>query len=136
MDLIIKNLDHLRNYHNGHNVPIGKVVLDFDKLGKDDFTQIFFSACEKYAEVGESYLVHNKDIRWRMSLERKCINCKHCELDSTQEPCRSCWKSIENRPNWEPKEPTLKEVTERMQSEFDATGKDVKIFMNERVIKK
>ena len=136
MDLIIKNLERLKDYSDGNHRPIERVVVDFDKLATEDFAQVFFDACEKYVEVGESYLVPNKDIRWRMSLERKCINCKHCELDSTQEPCRSCWKSIENRPNWEPAEPSLKEVTERMQSEFDATGKDVKIFMNERVIKR
>ena len=29
-------------------------------------------------------------------------------------------------------EPTLKEATERMQGEFDATGKDVAYFMNHR----
>lgn len=33
----------------------------------------------------------------------------------------------------EPKEPTLKEATEHMQSEFDVTGKDVMIFMDHRV---
>lgn len=137
MDLIIKNLEALQDYHTkGDKHPIEKLVIDLEQLSEmEGFTEIFEKSCEKYAEVGESYLVPNEDIRWRMNLERKCINCKYCELDSTQEPCRSCWKLMENRPNWEPKEPTLKEATERMQSEFDATGKDVKIFMNERVIK-
>ena len=30
-------------------------------------------------------------------------------------------------------EPTLKEATEHMQSEFDVTGKDVRIFMDHRI---
>ena len=127
MDLIIKNLDHLGNYHNGHNVPIGKVVLDFDKLGKDDFAQIFFSACKKYDEydeVEESYL------------QGVCRTCRYDCSDPCEEPCNSCIQSDEMSPNWKPKEPNLKEVTERMQSEFDATGIDTKIFMNGRVIKR
>ena len=83
MDLIIKNLEKLQDYHTKEGKhPIEKLVLDFDKLSEmKDFTMIFEESCEKY------------------------------------------------------KEPTLKEATERMMSEFDATGKDVKIFMNERVIK-
>ena len=138
MDLIIKNLEKLQDYHTKEgNHSIEKLVLDFDKLSEmKDFTKIFEKSCEKYVEVGESYLVPNEDIKKAMESMKVCANCKHCELDSTQEPCRSCWRSMENRPNWEPAEPTLKEATEHMQSEFDATGKDVKIFMNERVIKR
>ena len=101
MDLIIKNLERLKDYSNGNHKPIERVVVDFDKLATEDFTQLFFNACEKYVEVGESYLVPNEDIKKAM----------------------------------EPAEPTLKEATERMKGEFDATGKDVKIFMNERIIK-
>lgn len=108
MDLIIKNLEKLQDYHTKEGKhPIERLVLDFDKLSEmEEFTKIFEKSCEKYAEVGESYLVPIEDIQ----------------------------KEIET--NWKPKEPSLKEVTERMQSEFDATGKDVKIFMNERVIKR
>ena len=177
MDLIIKNLEKLQDYHTKEGKhPIERLVLDFDKLSEmKDFTKIFEKSCEKYNETEEGLPlcnrckyqfveedkdpckscldsahrklnwepkepnlkeVPNEDIIWRMSLERKCINCKYGELDSTQEPCKSCFESYHNRLNWEPKEPNLKEVTERMQSEFDATGKDVKIFMNERVIKR
>lgn len=135
MDLIIKNLERLKDYSNGNYKPIERVVVDFDKLATEDFAQLFFSACEKYVEVGESYLVPNEDIKKATESMKVCANCKHCELDFTQEPCRSCWRSMENRPNWEPAEPTLKEVTERMKDEFDATGIDTKIFMNERIIK-
>lgn len=125
MDLIIKNLEKLQDYHTKEGKhPIERLVLDFDKLSEmEGFTKIFEKSCEKYVDEAEA----------SCSL---CRNCKHQFLEDYKEPCRSCWKSIENRPNWEPKEPNLKEVTERMQSEFDATGKDVKIFMNERVIKR
>lgn len=82
MDLIIKNLERLKDYSDGNRRPIKRVVVDFDKLATEDFAQVFFDACEEY------------------------------------------------------KEPSLKEATEHMQSEFDATGKDVKIFMNGRVIKR
>ena len=125
MDLIIKNLEKLQDYHTKEGKhPIERLVLDFDKLSEmKDFTKIFEKSCEKYNEEAEG----------ECSI---CGKCKHQFVWGYEEPCRSCLKSKEISPNWEPKEPSLKEVTERMQSEFDATGKDVKIFMNERVIKR
>jgi len=124
MDLIIKNLERLKDYSDGNHRPIERVVVDFDKLATEDFAQIFFDACEKYDEVDESY---PKGV---------CRTCRYDCSDLCEDPCNSCIQSDETSPNWKPKGPDLKEVTERMQSEFDATGKDVKIFMNERVIKK
>ena len=134
MDLVIKNLEKLQDYHSkGSKHPIEKLVLDLDKLSETEaFTKIFEKSCDKYAEVGESYLVPNKDIKEVLESAKVCVNCKYCEIDSTQEPCRSCWRSMENRPNWEAKEPSLKEATEHMQSEFDVTGKDVRIFMENK----
>ena len=80
MDIIIKNIESLRNDIDGHTqTPPKRVVVDFSKAGTDEFAQLFFDACDEY------------------------------------------------------KEPLLKEVTARMQSEFDATGKDVAYFMNHRV---
>lgn len=79
MDIVIKNIESLRNDIDGHTQTPQRVVVDFSKAGTDEFTQLFFDACDKYDE------------------------------------------------------PTLKEVTSRMQSEFDATGKDVAYFMNHRV---
>lgn len=80
MDIVIKNIECLRNYIDGHTqTPPKRVVVDFSKPGTDEFIELFFDACEKYNE------------------------------------------------------PTLKEVTARMQGEFDATGKDVAYFMNHRV---
>ncbi len=148
MDLIIKNLEKLQDYHTKEGKhSIERLVLDFDKLSEmEGFTKIFEKSCEKYVEVGESYLVPNEDIKKAMepaepihkeAYIKMCANCKYCEIDASQEPCRSCWRSMENRPNnWKPSEPTLKEATEHMQSEFDATGIDTKIFMNRRVIKR
>ena len=109
MDLIIKNLDRLKDYHNGHNVPIGKVVLDFDKLGKDDFTQIFFSACEKYKEPAEPTRIEHNDYINKV-------------LD----------RFVEMGESYPIPAKDLKEVTQRMQGEFDATGEDVAYFMNHR----
>ena len=77
MDIIIKNIESLRNDIDGHTqTPPKRVVVDFSKAGTDEFAQLFFDACD--------------DIK-------------------------------------------MKEATERMQSEFDATGKDVAYFMNHRV---
>ena len=122
MDLIIKNLEKLQDYHTKEGKhPIERLVLDFDKLSEmKDFTKIFEKSCEKYDEEDEG----------DCSL---CSKCKHQFVQGYEEPCKSCLKSKEISPNWEP---TLEEATEHMQSEFDATGKDVKIFMNERVIKR
>lgn len=64
----------------------------------------------------------------------ECKTCKHWTKNLSEEPCHSCY--LLDQDHYEPKEPTLKEITERMKGEFDATGKDVKIFMNERVIKR
>ncbi|MBO7452097.1 MAG: hypothetical protein J6U54_17350 [Clostridiales bacterium] len=77
MDIVIKNIECLRNDIDGHTkTPPERVVVDFSKAGTDEFAQLFFDACE---------------------------------------------------------EEKLKEVTARMQGEFDATGKDVAYFMNHRV---
>lgn len=124
MDLIIKNLEKLQNYHTKEGKhPIERLVLDFDKLSEmKDFTKIFEKSCEKYNETEEGLPL--------------CNSCKYQFVDEDKDPCRSCLDSADRRLNWEPKEPNLKEITERMQSEFDATGIDTKIFMNERIIKK
>lgn len=125
MDLIIKNLEKLQDYHTKEGKhPIERLVLDFDKLSEmKDFTKIFEKSCEKYVDEAEA----------SCSL---CRNCKYDSLHEFEEPCKSCIASDEISPKWEPKEPTLKEVTERMKDEFDATGIDTKIFMNERIIKR
>ena len=39
-----------------------------------------------------------------------CRNCEHQFVECYEEPCRSCLKSKEIRPNWEPKDPNLKEL--------------------------
>lgn len=126
MDLIIKNLERLKDYSNGNHKPIERVVIDFDKLATEDFAQVFFDACEKYKEPK----IKSKPVK-------SCGSCKY-RAPGIIEPCGSCITMGKDNyyPYYEPEEPTLKEVTERMQSEFDATGKDVKIFMNERIIKK
>ena len=82
MDLIIKNLEYVRDFENKAHPKA--ITIDIKKVIEDsiEFSEAFEKSCEKY------------------------------------------------------KEPSLKEVTERMQSEFDATGIDTKIFMNERVIKR
>lgn len=163
MDVVIKNIECLRNDIDGHTkTPPERVVVDFSKVGTDEFAQLFFDACEdikmsdlcskcknysngektvnckfyitpefscyeeateheKYDEVDESYL------------QGVCRTCKYDSLNEFEEPCNSCIASDEISPKWERKEPTLKEVTSRMQSEFDATGKDVAYFMNHRV---
>jgi len=134
MDLIIKNLEKLQDYHTkGSKHPIEKLVIDLDKLSEmEAFTKIFEKSCEKYVEVGESYLVPNEDIKKVSEYMKVCETCKYCFSDDREEPCHSCINSLELSPNWEPKEPTFKEATEHMQSEFDVTGKDVKVFMEGR----
>lgn len=81
-----------------------------------------------------------KILKKQWNLRKRCRTCKYYALKVYEEPCQSCIESHlalnEINPKLEPAEPTLKEATERMQSEFDATGKDVKIFMNGRVIKR
>lgn len=109
MDLIIKNLERLKDYSNGNHKPIERVVIDFDKLATEDFTQVFFDACEKYIETPN----------WEAKPDDLVYYNSEAELEFAKNTS-----------------PTLKEATERMQSEFDATGKDVKIFMNGRIIKK
>ena len=76
MDLIIKNLEKLQDYHTKEGKhPIERLVLDFDKRSEmKDFAKIFEKSCEKYSK--ESIKV--------------CANCKYFEIDSTQEPCRLC----------------------------------------------
>lgn len=73
MDLIIKNLEKLQDYHTKEGKhPIERLVLDFDKLSEmEGFTKIFEKSCEKYVEVGESYLVPNEDIKKAMESEKK-----------------------------------------------------------------
>lgn len=143
MDLIIKNLERLKDYSNGNHKPIERVVVDFDKLTTEDFTQLFFSACEKYNDETEEEHSSCKNCKRLFfdacekydKIEEGCLlcrNCKHQFLEDYKDPCRACLASKEIRPNWEPKEPTLEEATEHMQSEFDATGNDVRVFMNER----
>ena len=102
MDLIIRNLEALQDYHTkGDKHPIEKLVIDLGQLSEmEQFTEIFEKACEEYTEDNKKTTEHI----------RVCANCKYCELDSTQEPCRSCWRSMKNRPNWVHKEPTLEEA--------------------------
>jgi len=123
MDLIIKNLEKLQDYHTKEGKhPIEKLVLDFDKLSEmEGFTKIFEKSCEKYKES-------------KIKSIAACKTCKYWTKNLSEEPCNYCYLNDEDR--YEPAEPSLKEVTERMQSEFDATGKDVKIFMNGRIIKR
>lgn len=105
MDLVIKieNAEKLRYFQE--KMGAKQLVIDVEKVIKDseEFNKIFDDSCKKYLEVGESYIVPNNDIKQEMESIKICGNCKYCEIDSTQEPCRSCWRSIENRPNWEPK---------------------------------
>ena len=125
MDLIIRNLEALQDYHTkGDKHPIEKLVIDLGQLSEmEQFTEIFEKACEKYKYV-----------------EKTCRNCKYHALEVYEEPCQRCIESYlaldKINPNWEPKEPTIEEATEHMQSEWDATGNDVRVFMNGRVIKK
>ena len=116
MDLIIKNLERLKDYSNGNRRPIEKVVIDFDKLATEDFAQIFFDACE--------------DIK----MSDLCVKCKNYHNGEKTVNCKSYITPEFSCYEEKPKEPTLEEATERMQSEFDATGIDVKVFMNGRVI--
>lgn len=81
-------------------------------------------------EVDESYYVKKVDESYYV---KRCSNCKYYGLFGSEEPCKSCFESTAINTKWEPKEPTLKEATEHMQSEFDVTGKDVRIFMDHRV---
>lgn len=163
MDLVIKieNAEKLRYFQE--KMGAKQLVIDVEKVIKDseEFNKIFDDSCKKYVENDVKAL---KEV---MEFIKTCVNCKYCELDATQEPCRYC-SSMGNRPDWEPKEPRLKDkadltysnkpdydskpddvasyneeaeksyfktVTERMQSEFDATGKDVRIFMENKNIK-
>ena len=120
MDLIIKNLEKLQDYHTKEGKhPIERLVLDFDKLSEmKDFTKIFEKSCEKYNEP-------------KIKSIDECKTCKYWTLNLCDEPCHSCYVLDQDR--YEPKEPTLKEATERMQSEWDATGEDVAYFMNHRI---
>ena len=98
---------------------------------------VLSNVAKKYVEMGESFLVPNEDIKKAMKSEKTCRNCKYHALEVYEEPCQRCIESYlaldEMNPNWELKEPTLKEVTEKMQSEWDATGEDVAYFMNHRI---
>ena len=125
MDLIIKNIERLKDYSNGNRKPIERVVVDFDKLATEDFAQLFFNACEKYVDTPNLELV------------KSCGSCKY-QAPGIIEPCGSCITMGKDNyyPYYEPAEPNLKEATERMKSEWDATGEDVRVFMNERVIKR
>ena len=100
MDLIIKNLESLK-YFEGKPQP-KTITIDIKKVIEDsvEFSETFEKSCEKYVKIGESYLVPIEDIN----------------------------KEIES--NWKPAEPTLKEATEHMKSEFDVTGKDIKVFLD------
>lgn len=109
MDLIIKNLERLKDYSNGNHRPIEKVVVDFDKLATEDFAQVFFDACEKYDDTPN----------WEAKPDDLVYYNSEAELEFAKNTS-----------------PTFKEATEHMQSEFDATGIDTKIFMNERIIKR
>ena len=130
MDLIIKNVDlflvknieRTKKYSEKNHQQLERIEVDFNKLETNEFTQLFFSACEKYAKTEDDGSL--------------CTKCKYKFVDEDKDPCRSCLDSAIIRPNWEPKGPTLKEATERMQGEFDATGKDVRVFMNGRIIKR
>lgn len=153
MDLIIKNLEKLQDYHTKEGKhPIERLVLDFDKLSEmKDFTKIFEKSCEKYIEVGESYLVPNEDIKKAMEpkiSDKPCSICSNFEKKLYLSSCNVCqsdtnhsfWKLDAEKAKLQSSSVIkdadhFKEITERMKGEFDATGKDVKIFMNERVIK-
>lgn len=63
-----------------------------------------------------------------------CKTCKYWTLTFADDPCRWCYL-LDHLDHYEPEEPTLKEATEHMQSEFDATGKDVRYFMENKNIK-
>lgn len=128
MDLIIKNLERLKDYSNGNHKPIERVVIDFDKLATEDFAQVFFDSCEEYKEPKTgNWITHPKGIYAHLICD-KCLS--NAPYDCQTNYCPNCGAKMESA------EPTLKEVTERMQSEFDATGIDTKIFMNERIIKR
>ena len=148
MDLIIKNIEQLKYFQDKMNPKT--ITIDVEKMieGHEDFYDIFKKSCKVYK--------HEEP-------EKLCRDCKYFEKIDNEEPCKSCWRSSGNRPNWEAAEPTriehndyinkvldrfveigesypvptkdLKEVTERMQGEFDATGKDVAYFMNHRIKK-
>ena len=78
MDLIIKNLEYVRDFENKAHPKA--ITIDVKKVIEDsvEFSETFEKSCEKY------------------------------------------------------KEPTLEETTERMKDEWEATGNDVRVFMNER----
>ena len=106
MDLIIKNLEKLQDYHTKEGKhPIEKLVLDFDKLSEmKDFTKIFEESCEKY----------NDTPNWEPV--KSCGSCKY-QTPGIIEPCGSCITMGKDNyyPYYEPAEPNLKEATERMQ---------------------
>ena len=111
MDIVIKNIESLRNDIYGHTqTPPKRVVVDFSKAGTDEFAQLFFDACD--------------DIK----MSDLCAKCKNYRNGEKTVNCR-CYIT----PEFSCYEEKLKEVTSRMQSEFDATGKDVAYFMNHRV---
>lgn len=110
MDIIIKNIKSLSKYTGGQKEMPKKVVVDFDKLSTNEFTTIFFNACD--------------DIK----MSDLCAKCKNYHNGEKTVNCKSYIT-----PEFSCYEPNLKEVTSRMQSEFDATGKDVAYFMNHRV---
>lgn len=110
MDIVIKNIESLRNDIYGHTQTPQRVVVDFSKAGTDEFAQLFFDACE--------------DIK----MSDLCVKCKNYRNGEKTVNCKSYIT-----PEFSCYEEKLKEVTSRMQSEFDATGKDVAYFMNHRV---
>lgn len=108
MYITIKNIEALQNHLQKQGKPLKGVVVDLEQVVNQDFTQLFFDACDEYAEVDESYL------------QGTCKTCKYNSLNEFEEPCNSCIASDEIIPTkWKPKEPTLKEATEHMKSEFD-----------------
>jgi len=117
MDLVLKieNAEKLRYFQE--KMGAKQLVIDVEKVIKDseEFNKIFDDSCKKYVENDVKALKKMVDLTYDNKPDYDSMTEDVVLYDEEAE------KSY------------LKTVTERIKSEFDATGNDVKIFMENKV---
>ena len=79
MDIVIKNIESLSKYTGGQKEMPKKVVVDFDMLTTNEFTTIFFNACEEYKEP-------------RIKSTDECMTCKYWPLNYVRNFIKYFWQ--------------------------------------------